>query len=446
MDDYRVIADAVAADIAAGRLRPGDRLPPQRLFARRRGIAASTAGRVYQELAKRGLVAGEVGRGTFVRAPGRSPGSALVEPGGSRVDLELNYPMVPGQPALLAGSLGGMLRPDVLGSALRPMPAQGTAAARDAAAGLLARGGWRPDPARVLFAAGGRQAIAAAIAALVPPGARLGVEALTYPMVKTIAARLGVTLVPLACDEKGLVPEALAAAHRGAPLRAVYLQPTLHNPLSSTMPAQRRQELAETLGDLGLHAIEDAVWAFLHAGDQPPLAALAPERTILLDSLSKRLAPGLTAGFAVTPAGLAAPMAAALRSGAWTATGFALEAAARWTIDGTVDAVVRAKREDAAARQRLAARALAGFAVRADPHGYYCWWELPRPWHAETFVAAAARRGIAVTPAASFAAGPHGAPPAVRVGLASPPPEVLEGALEELAALGRSSPEDALTD
>ncbi|MFE0381734.1 PLP-dependent aminotransferase family protein, partial [Streptomyces inhibens] len=29
MDDYRVIADELAADIAAGRLRPGDRLLPR---------------------------------------------------------------------------------------------------------------------------------------------------------------------------------------------------------------------------------------------------------------------------------------------------------------------------------------------------------------------------------------------------------------------------------
>lgn len=68
VDDYRRIADRLADDIAAGRLRPGERLPPQRAFARRRGIAGSTAGRVYAELVRRGLVVGEVGRGTFVRA------------------------------------------------------------------------------------------------------------------------------------------------------------------------------------------------------------------------------------------------------------------------------------------------------------------------------------------------------------------------------------------
>ncbi|TWV44887.1 GntR family transcriptional regulator, partial [Streptomyces misionensis] len=56
MNDFRRIADRIAADIAGGRLRPGQRLPPQRAFARRHGLAPSTAGRVYAELVRRGLV------------------------------------------------------------------------------------------------------------------------------------------------------------------------------------------------------------------------------------------------------------------------------------------------------------------------------------------------------------------------------------------------------
>ncbi len=55
--DFRTVADTVAEEIASGRLRPGERLPPQREFARRHAIADSTAARVYQELARRGLTA-----------------------------------------------------------------------------------------------------------------------------------------------------------------------------------------------------------------------------------------------------------------------------------------------------------------------------------------------------------------------------------------------------
>ncbi|MET8677464.1 PLP-dependent aminotransferase family protein [Streptomyces sp. NPDC004647] len=447
MDDYRLIADAVAADIAAGRLRPGDRLATQRAFARQHGVANSTAGRVYRELVRRGLVVGEVGRGTFVRAAQPSPGHALAEPAaaGTRIDLELNYPVVAEQSGLLADSLGRLLRPDVLAASLRPVGAAGTAVARDAAAALLARPGWQPAPESVLFAGNGRQAIAAAVAALVPAGGRLGVESFTYPLVKSMAARLGVTLVPLATDEAGLRPDALAAAHRSTPLGAVYVQPTLHNPLGATMPQWRRTELADVLRACDLHAVEDTIWAFLHDGP-PPLAALATERTILVDSLSKRLAPGLTVGLAVAPASHAGPVAAALRSGAWTATGFALEAATCWMADGTVAAIGSAKRRDAADRQRIVRRHLEGFALRSDPYSYYCWWELPEPWRAETFVAAAARRGIAVTPAAAFVVGSRSAPHAVRLGLASPPPGTLANALDTLAALARSTPEDAAVD
>ncbi|WP_067140132.1 PLP-dependent aminotransferase family protein [Microtetraspora malaysiensis] len=446
MEDYRSVADEVAAEIASGRLRPGDRLPTQRAFARGRGVADSTASRVYRELARRGLVVGEVGRGTFVRAAQPPPTPALAEPSTAGIDLELNYPVAPGQPALLARGLAPLLRPDVLGAALRPAGAAGTPEARQAAARLLEADGWRPDPARVLFAGNGRQAIAAAVAALVPPGERLGVEAVSYPVVKAVAHRLGVTTVPLAMDAEGLCPDALAAAHRATPLRAVYLQPTLHNPLGITMPEGRRAAIARTLRELGLCAVEDAVWRFLDDAAPPPLAAFAPEHAIMIDSLSKRVAPGLTVGFAVPPPGLADRLSAALRSGAWTAPRFALDAAARWAADGTLAAVAEAKRADAAARQRIAAERLAEFTVRADPRAYYCWWELPEQWRAETFVAAAARRGIAVTPAASFVVGPRGAPSAVRLGLASPPVETLSYALDVLAGLARATPEDVADD
>ena len=71
-----------------------------------------------------------------------------------------------------------------------------------------------------------------------------------------IAARLGITLVPLAMDAEGVCPDALLRAHRATPLSGVYLQPTLQNPLGATMVSSegacaayytyRRLELVET--------------------------------------------------------------------------------------------------------------------------------------------------------------------------------------------------------
>ncbi|GAA3990429.1 PLP-dependent aminotransferase family protein [Streptomyces plumbiresistens] len=434
-DDYRRLADRLADDIAAGRLKPGERLPPQRVFARRRGIAGSTAGRVYGELVRRGLVVGEVGRGTFVRAVPAAPlGRALTEPAtAAPVNLELNYPSALGQAELLAPALAPLLRPDVLAEALLPAPADGTTAARNAAAGLLATPGWQPGPCQLLFTGNARQAIAATLASLVRPGGRLGVEPLTYPVVKEIAARLGITLVPLAADEDGPLPESVAAAHRTAPLSALYVQPTLHNPTSVTMGEERRRQLAGMATDLDIPVVEDRIWSFLADGD--PLAVHAPRITHVIDGLSKRVAPGLTVGLAVVPAWRAEAVAAAIRSGGWSAGRFALEAAVRWTGDGTVARLVAAKRADAGRRQRIVEEELHGFAVRSDPRAYYAWWELPAPWRADTFTAAAAAHGIAVTPGPAFVVDPSRTPDAVRLGLASAAEPDLRRALWTLADL-----------
>ncbi|MFD8869225.1 MULTISPECIES: hypothetical protein [Streptomyces] len=64
----------------------------------------------------------------------------------------------------------------------------------------------------------------------------------------------------------------------------------------------------------------------------------------------------------------------------------------------------------------------------------------------QAFVAAAARRGISVTPAGAFAVGPGHAPNAVRLALSSPPPDTLSHALGVLAELAHGTPDDAGPD
>src|SRR5207244_5001255 len=126
-------------------------------------------------------------------------------------------------------------RPDLLEVALRQVTSAGTQGARTASANFLTRSGWTPGSEQIAFTANGRQCIAAALAALVPAGGRCGVEALTYPFIKGIAARLGITLVPLAMDAQGVRPDAVQKAHREGHLSALYIQPTIQNPLGMTM-------------------------------------------------------------------------------------------------------------------------------------------------------------------------------------------------------------------
>src|SRR6201991_781504 len=64
---YLAIAEALAVDVRGGALNPGDRLPTHRDLAYRLGVTVGTVSRAYAEAERRGLIGGEVGRGTFVR-------------------------------------------------------------------------------------------------------------------------------------------------------------------------------------------------------------------------------------------------------------------------------------------------------------------------------------------------------------------------------------------
>jgi DNA-binding transcriptional MocR family regulator len=438
--DYLKLADAIAAEIASGTLKPADRLPPQRSFAYERNIAVSTASRVYAELLRRGLVVGEVGRGTFISGEARRGVAAPGEPRGIRIDLEFNYPLLSEQTPLIAKSLAVLEQPAALDDALKQATSIGTPAARSITAAYLSRGAWSPAPEQLVFTGNGRQSIAAALAATVPTGGRCGVEALTYPFIKGVAARLGIALVPLAMDEGGVRPDAVQKAHREAHLSAIYIQPAVQNPLGVTMPAARRTDLLRVVEALDLPVIEDHVYGFLD--DEPPLAVLAPDRCIVLDSLSKKAAPGLTLGFIVPPPRLRESVAASVRSGGWTASGFAFAAALRMMGDGTIAELVKLKRRDARARQKLAADRLSGFEIQANEKCYHLWLTLPPHWRSQSFVAAAARRDIALTPSTTFAVTPGHAPNAVRLALAAPTMDQLDSGLRTLAAMLNAREDD----
>lgn len=442
MTTFKTIADDIQKQINAGRLRPGDRLPTQREFADVRGIAMSTATRVYNELVRRGLVTGEVGRGTFVRTGPPTEGLFLAQGIGNRINLATNVPLLPHHAALLAHSAAAMTRrASLIGPSMRAVAASGTPLARRTVATLMKRETWHPDPESISFTGNGRQALAATLAALTSPGQRVGVEALSYQAVSGIAARLGLEVVPLRMDEHGVCVDDVIQKHHRFRLRAIYVQPTLHNPLGLTMPARRRRELARALRELNLIAIEDHVYAFL-LDDQLPLISVAPEHVVMIDSLSKRVSPGITLGWALAPPPLVSALSEAIRANSLVPSGLSLALCVRWMADGTVARLVKDKRRDAEMRQRLLRDACPDLTIRSDPRAYHAWIELSDRWRSESFTGAAAAQGIAVAPATAFSVAPGHAPNAVRIALGSTPRDVLASALRCLNSLVCRGPID----
>lgn len=439
MGDYRDIADRFAAEIQEGRLRPGAKLPTQRDFAYDQRIAVSTASRVYAELTRRGLVVGEVGRGTFVAGatPVAAPQGEAHE---GRIDLEFNFPTVPQQAGLIARALSGLQRADAAGSAAGPVTTRQIDAARKVFASFLCTRHWQPSGDALVFTGSGRQSIAAAFSALAPVGGRVAVEVLSYPMIKSIAARLGVSIIPIAMDDEGMLPDALSRAHRKAAVSAIYVQPVMHNPLGLSMSSARRAEIVRLASKLDMPIVEDLVYGFL--SDNPPLAALAPERCIVIDSLSKRIAPGISVGTMHVPEGLRERIWSTVRGGAWTVPPLGLDLGVRLLLDGAAAELVRLKRRDARRRQAIVGKALGDHAFAGDPASYHLWLKLPEGWRSEAFVAAAARVGVAITPSSAFAMVPGHAPNAVRLALGLPSHDELRAAAGRLADLLRKGSED----
>jgi DNA-binding transcriptional MocR family regulator len=436
---YLAIADALAEDLAEGLLREAERLPTHRELADRLGVTVGTVSRAYAEAARRGLVSGEVGRGTFVRGgEGRGEGS---EPD-DVVDLGQNHPPEPAarpqRTALLTALASLTARADV-GRLLDYPAAGGNEADREAGASWIARAGVPAASHDVVVCTGSQHGLTVVLATILEPGDLLLTEALTYAGVKAVAGLLHLRLKGLPIDGQGLRPDALEAACRDSAAKALYLIPTHHNPTTAVMPEARRSEIVAVARARGLAIVEDDVHGLLPPERPRPIASLAPERSYYLTSTSKTLAPGLRIAYVLAPPAMVPRLVANLRATTWAVAPLTAAVASLWIRDGTADRLLEARRQEARERQAIARARLAGADVDGKPEAYFLWLRLPEPWRGDAFAAEARARGVLVTPAETFAVGREPAPHAVRVCIgAARTREALTRGLDTVAELLRA--------
>jgi len=271
---YKGVLDALAADIRAGKIPPGTRLPTHRELAAREGLALVTATRVYAELANMGLVSGETGRGTFVRESSLSPRHdvdlrAFTD---GVVDLNFNYPSLPGQTELLRNALRALASSGDLQALLRYQSHGGRPHERASVALHLEQRGLSVPADQVLIVSGAQHGLAVAALAMLQPGDAVAVDALTYPGLKVLAQTQRLELVPLPAGADGPDLDALAQLCRTRRIRAIYAIPTMHNPLGWVISMASRQRLVAIAREHGLLIIEDAAYAYLAEKPPPPRA------------------------------------------------------------------------------------------------------------------------------------------------------------------------------
>ncbi len=415
---WRAIVASLEADVAGGRLHPGDRLPTQRDLAQALGIGLGTVTRAYREAERQGLATGRVGRGTFV-ASATATHDVLGLPDERRIEMSVDLPVHAEDPDLGAVLRKIARRPDVQ-RLLRYQDHVGTARHRQAGAAWLERFDVPTSPDHVVVCAGSQHAICVALLLAAEPGDAVVCDELTYHGLRAVAGQLRLRLHGVRCDEEGMDPDAVAAICRRHRVRALYCVPSAHNPTTARLAPTRGDALVRLAREYDFAIVEDDVHR-LTADDPPtPLAVRAPERTVFIASFSKAVSGGVRVAFVSVPPALADAAAEAVWATVWMVSPLTVEVAATWIEDGTADAVVTRKRAEAGRRQARCRALLGAWPYASHTSGYHVWLQLPRPWTSAAFVAEARARGVVLSPSGAFVVGSAEPPPAVRMCLAAP--------------------------
>jgi DNA-binding transcriptional MocR family regulator len=442
---YIRLADRIAEDIATGALPARTKLPPQRDLAYDLGVTVGTVGRAYALIRQRGLVSGEVGRGTFVlgSAPNVDleedakpdldrPPFTVTDPSGAQASSWLQGAMTAPSDTEFAGTRISVPAPEAIRFDSTSAPEIGQADAigrltaaitrdapheiasytrtvpdswREAGRLWLGRSGWEPSEGGIVPTTGAQAAIMAIIAATTSPGDQIAFEDLTYSSIARGAALSGRPPVQVARDDEGPLPEDLARVCAQKHPRLLFVMPTMHNPTLGLMGAQRRKDIVSVARQYNVLIIEDEVYGSLRNTGLPPLAALAPERTFHVGSLSKSVTAGVRGGWVASPLSHAQRVYTAHKMLTGGISFLLSELSARLVLSGAADEFREKIQSEIAARHDLVREHLGAYDMHAAADAPFLWLKLPEPWLSGTFKAAAASVNVLIDDEDEFKSG-----------------------------------------
>lgn len=299
--------------------------------------------------------------------------------------------------------------------ALQYSTTEGNPALRAAHAARLTTRGLPTTAEELLVCTGSQQALGLVCDVLVEPGDVVLVEDPTYLAALQRFAMAGARCVGVACDDDGLLPDALAATVREHRPKLLYTMPNFQNPSGRTLPAERREAIARIAGELGLWILEDDPYGELRyeGTSEIPVAALddAADRTVHISSLSKVLAPGLRLGYARMPDALRAQLIVAKQAADLHTSTIDQEAAAGAMARLDLDAHLHAVRAMYGERRDALLAGLPGAlpdgtAWNRPAGGMFVWARLPDGWDATALLRDAIEHGVAFVPGAPFHVAP----------------------------------------
>lgn len=264
----------------------------------------------------------------------------------------------------------------------------------------------------MMITSGSQQGLGLIAQAVFNPGDVVLVESPTYMSALQAFAVQGVEFKALDRDEAGIVPEALAAAIQMWNPKAVYLIPTFQNPTGISMPASRRQQIADVLAGSDVWLIEDDPYSELRFTDdiQTPISAdpRLDDRSLLLGSLSKVLSPGVRIGWIRCPdAELRERIGVTKQATALQTSTIDQLAAAHYLSTHDMEEVLTPVRAEYKARmltlvEELSAVLPEGSVMNQPAGGMFVWARLPEGYNTQELVFAAAQAGVLYVPGPPF--------------------------------------------
>ncbi|GLX21085.1 PLP-dependent aminotransferase family protein [Streptomyces lavendulae] len=298
--------------------------------------------------------------------------------------------------------------------ALQYSTTEGAPELRSAVAARAAARGLATSAGDVLVTTGSQQGLTLLAGTLLEPGDTVLVENPTYLAALQCFALAGARVIPVPCDGQGLLPDALAEITARERPKLLYTIPTFQNPTGRTLPGDRRAEVARTAARLGLWLVEDDPYGDLrYEGAHEPWIAAHPgaeDRTALLGSFSKVMAPGLRLGWLRAPAALLRAAVVAKQAADLHTSTVDQLAAAHYLGARDLDAHVARVRDAYRARRDallagLGAALPAGSEWNRPEGGMFVWARLPEGYDAGALLKSAVGHDVAYVPGAPFFTG-----------------------------------------
>ncbi|WP_329316877.1 aminotransferase-like domain-containing protein [Streptomyces sp. NBC_01262] len=334
--------------------------------------------------------------------------------------------------------------------ALQYSTTEGDPGLRMSVANRLCARGLTTEPDDLLITGGSQQALTLLATALLEPGDVVLVEDPTYLAALQCFAFTGARIVPVPSDEEGIDPAALEDLVIRERPKLLYVIPTFQNPTGRTLPAARRAQVAEIAERHGLWIAEDDPYGELrYEGEHAPWIASFPaaaDRTVLLGSFSKIMAPGMRLGWLRAPAALRRACVITKQAADLHTSTVDQAAAARYLADSDLDAHLTRVRGAYRDRRDALLDGLGdalppGSSWNRPEGGMFIWARLPQGHDATALLPVAVAHDVAYVPGAPFFAGPPD-PASLRLSFVThTPAEIQEGLLRLAKALAIPAPQ-----